>query len=372
MSHNNSFDILPDFSAATPPADQQPPQPPVNPPTVEEERNLLWRTIYNLATNVDTFTNRQTREFEDNRFAMQAIVQELSYMRGNNSSSSTTGSGAPRVREPRMFSGAANQVDPFVREITHALTLQRRSIVTDRDKCLYLGFYLSDGSPTSWYTSVEKHRPEIMEDYPAFLSAFKEHFEDSDRYATALAKLRKLKQAPGSASNYASRFRELSWELDLTDQSLIQTFYDGLKDNVKDAITFTTVNGAPTQFDEYVKMAITLDNKLHRRQVERQNTSFKTSNDKSSNSKSSSFLPSTPSSASAPAASSSNNDVVPMEIDGIKRGPLTDAEREHRRKEGLCFYCGKGKHSVAECPNMSETAKRKFKGKNKASPSGKA
>ena len=67
-------------------------------------------------------------------------------------------------------------------------------------KCLYLGFYLADGSLTAWYTSVEKNRPHIMQDFAAFLSAFKEHFEDSDRYATALTKLQKLKQAPGSAA----------------------------------------------------------------------------------------------------------------------------------------------------------------------------
>lgn len=85
-------------------------------------------------------------------------------------------------------------------------------------KCLYLGFYLADGSLTAWYTSVEKNRPHIMQDFAAFLSAFKEHFEESDRYATALAKLRKLKQAPGSTANCALRFRELAWELDLADQ----------------------------------------------------------------------------------------------------------------------------------------------------------
>ena len=48
-----------------------------------------------------------------------------------------------------------------------------------------------------------------------------------------------------------------------------------------------------------------------------------------------------------------------MEIDAIRRGPLTPAEKEYRRKNGLCFYCGKGKHTISECPNMSEKAKKK-------------
>ncbi len=108
MSQNfappNSFDIPPDFGSTVPPGSESVPQPSVQPPhSAEEERKLLWRTIYSLATNFDTFSNRQSREYEDNRFAMQAIVNELSNIR-RTTDSSTSGSGAaPRVREPRMF-----------------------------------------------------------------------------------------------------------------------------------------------------------------------------------------------------------------------------------------------------------------------------
>lgn len=377
---NNSFDVLPDFSTAIP--EPQPEVPYTDnpaPPAVEDERTTLWRAIYGLGRNFDAFVHRQAEETK----VIEALAQRLSALPVAQAAGFSTSSGsAPRVREPRVFDGQANQVDPFVREITNSLFLQRRAIVTDREKCLYFGFYLKDGSPSAWYTSVEKNQPTLLDDYSAFLKAFKKHFEDSDRYATALAKLRKLKQDPGSAANYASRFRELSWELDLTDQTSIQMFYDGLKDNVKDAITITTVNGAPSLFDDYVKMAISIDNKLHRREVERRTGPSKSVfNKTSSNSRSSFNHSSTPHvststpSTSVPSApsSSSNNDVVPMEIDATKhRGPLTDAERDYRRQNHLCYYCGKGKHSVQECPNMSDAAKKKFKGKGKASPSGKA
>lgn len=57
----------------------------------------------------------------------------------------------------------------------------------------------------------------------------------------------------------------------------------GLKDSAKDAITISTGNDALARFDDSVKVAITIDNKLDRRQV-------KTSTDESSNSKSSTFF----------------------------------------------------------------------------------
>lgn len=57
-----------------------------------------------------------------------------------------------------------------------------------------------------------------------------------------------------------------------------------------------------------------------------------------------------------------NNDVVPMEIDLICRGPLTAQEKDRQQKEGLCLYCGQGKHFASACPNK----------KSKAAPLGKA
>ncbi len=46
-----------------------------------------------------------------------------------------------------------------------------------------------------------------------------------------------------------------------------------------------------------------------------------------------------------------NPDVVPMEIDSIRRGPLAAQEKDRRRNERLCLYCGQPDHFVTSCPN---------------------
>ncbi|PPQ91439.1 hypothetical protein CVT25_014327 [Psilocybe cyanescens] len=220
MSHNpaftNSFEILPEFSASTAEHQQQAGQAPYvdNPgpsgnPGPEDERSFLWKAIFGLGQNLDTFANRQSQEAMESHNAFQAIAQQLQQLSLNHAQPtpavpSTGSSTIPRVREPRKFDGRAQSVDPFVREINNSLVLQHRAFTSDRDKSLYFGFYLEDGSPSAWYTSVEKYHPELLDNFEAFLNAFKKHFEDSDRYATALAKLRKLKQ-DGSAATYASR-----------------------------------------------------------------------------------------------------------------------------------------------------------------------
>ena len=63
-----------------------------------------------------------------------------------------------------------------------------------------------------------------------------------------------------------------------------------------------------------------------------------------------------------------------MEIDAVKRGPITAEEKARRKKEGLCYYCA-GKHRAANCPNMSAKAKADFEARRNAqssSSSGKA
>ena len=58
-------------------------------------------------------------------------------------------------REPRVFDGRADQVNPFLREVNNAVFLQRRSLTSDRDKVIYVSFYLADGAPSSWHRTIK-------------------------------------------------------------------------------------------------------------------------------------------------------------------------------------------------------------------------
>ncbi|KAG6852076.1 hypothetical protein H0H87_011130 [Tephrocybe sp. NHM501043] len=66
-------------------------------------------------------------------------------------------------------------------------------------------------------------------------AVFKEHFDDTDKHATALAKIKKLKQ-DGLAANYVSRFHKILADLSFNEDSKIDHFYARLKPRVKDAL----------------------------------------------------------------------------------------------------------------------------------------
>lgn len=274
--------------------------------------------------------------------------------------------GTPRFKEPFVFGGSAAEVEPWIDEISNAVYLQRATLPDDYDRAIYLAGYLKQGSPKSWYYGIKSSNPDLLYDFDALLANFRAHFGDSDVSATALRKLKDLKQT-GACSTYASKTRELHQHLNLNDFTKSDYFYNGLKEGVKDLLV--NIKRANT-FDAFVEQCIEFDNRLHNREVEKKLTS------KSSSSRSSDRQDSRPRVSTAPvpvpAAAPAVSSAVPMEIDAVKRGPITADEKARRRREGLCFYCGQGKHRIEDCPNMSAKAKASYKARATASPSGKA
>jgi hypothetical protein len=266
--------------------------------------------------------------------------------------------------EPHIFTRSAVEVEPFLQEITTAIHLQCCSLPTDYNKVIFLSTYLKDSSPSSWYYALEQVDPDILFHWDDFTTNFHNHFGDPDLVTLHLCKLCALKQT-GSTANYSSKFHELLIHLDLSELMKIKYFHDGLKEEVKDLLI--TIKHSKS-FDCFVSQVIVLDNWLHQHALECKSTKSSSHSD---------FLfhmdphphPSAPDPpAPCPSQPSSLNNVVLMEIDAAHQGPVSLAEKEHCWKEGLCFYCGKGKHWALDCPNMSEHAKKALQACQASSP----
>jgi len=297
--------------------------------------------------------------------ALEAITDKISALRFPTTPSAaslhtSTDTAVPRsvakFREPRLFKGNATEVDAFVDEILSAVELSCSSLPTDMDKALYLSTYLDNGSPRSWFTAIRHTNEELLNDFDLLIDNFKQHFGDPDTEGTALRKIENLRQT-GSCANYASKFRELLVYVNFNTSTTIQKYYEGLKDEVKDLLL--TVHNPPTEFDEYVTLMITIDNRLHRREVERKATKKSTPRQQNTTDTITQPKPTAFTTTLPPG--------VPMEIDAMKtvpRPPLTKEERDRCFAQGLCLYCGGAEHTVKNCPNMSERAKKKFNAQN--------
>ena len=283
----------------------------------------------------------------------------------------TAPSRSVRVKEPRQFTGKASDVEAFLDEITNNLYLQRRQITTDYEQSLFLSLYLTDGNPKSWYQAIRSSTPDLLHDFDGFVEDFRRHFGDSDLESTAYCKIKALRQT-GSCAAYASRFRELVVYLDWTDKSKIAAFKEGLKDQVHDLLI--TVCPKPTHFDDFVKTCIEIDNAVHENELEKRHAKSGDASKNTNRSHPKQNQPSTGRGTATMSAPSLSTPTLPpgepMMIDATKtkRGPLTQAERDRRRANKLCMYCG-GQHQIDACPNMSDAAKKRLADKKTTSPS---
>lgn len=100
--------------------------------------------------------------------------------------------------------------------------------------------------------------------YGNFEEKLRQAFEDPDEERTATRHLKNLRQT-GLALVYNREFRRLASKLNLGESALQEYFYDGLRDDVKDELSKMD---KPDSFDEYVNMAIKIDNRNYQRRQE--------------------------------------------------------------------------------------------------------
>ncbi|CAD7061464.1 unnamed protein product, partial [Tilletia caries] len=147
-----------------------------------------------------------------------------------------------------------------------------------------------------------------------------------------------------TTASYATRFFQLVTQLEWNDEALRARFYEGLAEDVKDALAYSEKTIEDVQ--DLANHAVKLDNRLQ----ERRNRSRPRGS--GSNTHVSTTFSSSPSHASAPASSGP----VPMDLDATapRYQPLTDAEKQRRRDNKLCLYCGKPNHIAFNCPEKNQ------------------
>ncbi|KAI8986115.1 hypothetical protein BD414DRAFT_507851 [Trametes punicea] len=163
-----------------------------------------------------------------------------------------------------------------------------------------------------------------------------------------MVKLEKLTQT-GSAASYANTFLEYVSYLNWTDEHLkIVCFDQRLKPELQCELLLVK---QPPTLHEWVPTVIDVDNKLHTLEASlkerpKGTTSNSTRSDRPKVSCTVTMANPAPHISSVP-----SGNVVPMEIDAFRQGPLSQAEKDCRHHEGLCLYCGKSGHIISKCPN---------------------
>ena len=249
----------------------------------------------------------------------------------------------PKIGLPVKFDGTRSQFRGFLNQVRLVIQMHPSRYPTDASRVGLVGTLLS-GSALAWFAPLLEKESPLLNSFEEFISEFKACFGDTDSIRTAINKIRRLRQGDRPASAYAADFRLLAADIPWDDQALMEQFRYGLRNDVKDLLL--TFPEEPKSLTEAISRAMRCYNCLFERCSERQ---FQMPRARSEPTYASVVAKPFPrESYNAPPVSTP----TPMEIDTTRRrGPLSEEEKQRRRANRLCLYCGGPGHIAVNCPH---------------------
>ena len=269
------------------------------------------------------------------------------------------------IAKPDLFYGDRDKVDDWLMQLQVYFTFQESNQLPANRQPLFATTYMR-GNAQKWiklylvkYLSGEGADDGIdawMESYAKFKVEVKRILGPSNEDKVAIRMIQSVKQKQ-SASKYTTQFKCYLVIIGWDNDALMVMFHHGLKDNVKDELTF---DGAEvTTLDKLISCVIDIDNRLFKRMMEKchngggSHPRWHVGNHKRT----------------------TNNCPVtdpygyaPMELDTLHstkqrgKGPANKAGK--RGKALMCYACGKPGHMVRDCRSKNKVYRQQLNALN--------
>lgn len=214
------------------------------------------------------------------------------------------------------------------------------SVSTDEEKVIY-AFQSMEGSPSRLlaplFNLAVPDTDGLLSDYKKFMLYLQATFGDQLTADEASRKLQRLRQT-GPMVDYLTQFRILSSRVNWNESALRDRFKDGLSTDIKNLLvsqwhTFTTLRdiqtAAMSAYQNWVMAYRSRQRPLQQQQhVQHQQQQRRPQ----------------------PAASTAASDSSAMDVDTVRFRRLSPQEKQRRRDNHLCLYCGGADHFANACP----------------------
>ncbi|KAF4474589.1 Retrotransposon-derived protein PEG10 [Colletotrichum fructicola Nara gc5] len=210
---------------------------------------------------------------------IQELQNEVNTLRAaaNIVTTPTGGRQKLKLSAPITYDGTPGQLKSFLIQVKNYQNFHHGDFTSQTEKVVHAATYLR-GRALKWFEPIQEEflkyetldecsteTRDIYSSFQGFEDALRSLFQDPDEKRQAERDLAQLRQTK-STKEYAAMFRQLSIQLDLTEETKIFMFYQGLKDEVKDEIVKID---RPEDFLQYADLAIKIDNRLFERRKEK-------------------------------------------------------------------------------------------------------
>ncbi len=235
----------------------------------------------------------------------------------------------PRLPVPESYSGEPSFCRAFLTRCSMHFSLQPRTFNNEQTKVAFV-LTLLTGRAALWGTAVWENQDPCCASFQALSGEMRRVFDRAVAGREAARILADLRQGERSVSDYSIEFRTLAAECRWNEEAQWDMFLHGLADRVQKEIY---VLDLPTTLNGLIDLALRVDARLAR--VEQR-------------------VPSSRVPGGAESQRFSGGDAVSPTYDHepmqVGRARLSREEKERRRSQGLCLYCGGAGHYLNKCP----------------------
>ncbi len=233
------------------------------------------------------------------------------------------------------FAGERKYLKGFLAKMKLIFLLYPERYQEDEAKVIYVisRFY---GNAMNWAATLIDNQDPCLNNYDTFVEKLKAFYGDNDESFVANQMLRRIKQRNiGGASGYILEFNKYADVSTWNEQAKMDAFMEGLNDQVANRIL--EMFPGPRNLSSMQTIASRIDSRLAtHRHLSNQSRNF--SNNRRN-----------------------NRSNIPKKNNYSKNnyhGPLSKEEKERRKKENLCLYCGSSKHKLNDCPKRKQKTQR--------------